>query len=293
MTDFLSDFAESLKAEDKAENTIKSYIRDLKHFARWFSQTNGEELSPEAITPIDVRDYKRYLMTVAKAKPATVNRRLAALRRLCRWAKAERLIEEDPSEGIRGVERERRLAPQSLDRKEVHALVRAVQRYGNRRDVAIIQVLRHTGLRVGELANLRLSDITLSARKGQIVVRWGKGGRYREVDLNADARRVIRNYLEVRPNAEDDHLFIGQRGQGLGVRAIESVVAKYARLAGLEGVTPHVLRHTFGKHLIDAGEDLVTVATLMGHSRLDTTAIYTRPSRRDMQRAVEKLAETE
>lgn len=159
--------------------------------------------------------------------------------------------------------------------------------------MAIIQVLRHTGVRVGELANLRQSDTVLSDRKGQIVVRWGKGGRYREINLNADARRAIREYLKVRPNAEDDHLFIGQRGQGLSVRAIESVVAKYARLAGLEGVTPHSLRHTFGKHLLDAGEDLVTVAALMGHSRLDTTAIYTRPSRRDIERAVERLAETE
>jgi len=142
---------------------------------------------------------------------------------------------------------------------------------------------------VSELANLTLSDLVMSERQGHIVVRWGKGGKYREVDLNADARRALREYLEVRPKVEDDHLFIGQRGQGLGVRAIESVVTKYARLAGLEGVTPHVLRHTFGKHLLDAGEDLVTVATLMGHSRLDTTAIYTRPSRADQRRAVERL----
>jgi len=138
---FLSDFAESLRREDRAENTIKSYIRDLEHFARWFAQSNGEPFTLEAVTPIDVKDYKQHLATVGGYKPSTVNRHLAAVRRLCRWARAERLIEEDPSENIGGMERQQRLAPKALDKKEVHALLRAAQRYGSKRDVAIIQIL--------------------------------------------------------------------------------------------------------------------------------------------------------
>ena len=98
-----------------------------------------------------------------------------------------------------GVGRQRPLAPKSLRRREVHALVRAAQRYGSKRDVAIVQVLRHTGVRVGELADLRLSDVALSVRRGQIVVRQGKGQKYREIALNADARRAIKDYLEERP----------------------------------------------------------------------------------------------
>jgi integrase/recombinase XerC len=293
MADYLSDFTESLRLEDKADNTIASYIRDLKHFACWFAQTNSEEFTLEGITPMDVKDYRRYLLVNAKAKPATVNRHLAALRRLCRWARGKGLIDDDPTEGVKGVEKERHLAPKSLNRNQVHALIRATQRYGNRRDVAIIQLLRNTGIRVSELANLRLSDLAISDRKGRIIVRWGKGGRYREIDLNADARQAISGYLEVRPNVADDHLFIDQRGTGLSARAIESLVTKYAGWAGLQGVTPHVLRHTFGKQLLDAGENLVTVATLMGHSRLDTTAIYTRPNAQDLGKALDKLAETE
>ena len=293
MADYLSDFTESLRLEDKADNTIASYIRDLKHFACWFAQTNSEEFTLEGITPMDVKDYRRYLLVNAKAKPATVNRHLAALRRLCRWARGKGLIDDDPTEGVKGVEKERHLAPKSLNRNQVHALIRATQRYGNRRDVAIIQLLRNTGIRVSELANLRLSDLAISDRKGRIIVRWGKGGKYREIDLNADARQAISGYLEVRPNVADDHLFIGQRGTGLSARAIESLVTKYAGWAGLQGVTPHVLRHTFGKQLLDAGENLVTVATLMGHSRLDTTAIYTRPNAQDLGKALDKLAETE
>jgi len=293
MTDILTEFAESLTREDKAANTIESYLRDLRHFAHWFSQNNGEDFSPALITPMDIKDYRRCMMVQKQAKPATVNRRLAALHRLCRWAKGKGLVEDDPTEGIKGVEKERLLAPKALTRNQAHALIRTVERHGSRRDLAIIEVLRHTGIRVGELARLRLADLSISDRKGTLVVRWGKGGKYREVGLNADVRKALSDYLKVRPEVADDHLFVGQRGNGLGVRAIEELVSKYARLAGIPDLTPHVLRHTFAKHLLDAGENLVSVAALMGHSRLDTTAVYTRPSALDLERAVDKLAEEE
>jgi integrase/recombinase XerC len=96
-------------------------------------------------------------------------------------------------------------------------------------------------------------------------------------------------YLEVRPRVVDTHLFVGQRGSGLTPRAVEKLVEKYARLAGLPDVSPHTLRHTFGKHALDAGVDLVTVSRLLGHQRLETTAIYTTPSAADLATAVAKL----
>jgi site-specific recombinase XerD len=104
-----------------------------------------------------------------------------------------------------------------------------------------------------------------------------------------DARQAITAYLKVRPVVSADHLFIGQRGQGISSRAVELLVTKYGRLAGLEDVTPHTLRHSFGKHALDAGADLVSVSALLGHQRLETTAIYTTPSQRDLQKVVEKL----
>jgi integrase/recombinase XerC len=120
-------------------------------------------------------------------------------------------------------------------------------------------------------------------------VRSGKGGKYRVVPLNLDARRALSSYPEVRPHVIDAHLFVGQRGRGLTPRAVEKLVEKYAHLAGLSGVSPHVLRHTFGKHALDAGVDLVTVSRLLGHERLETTAIYTTPSAADLDAAVRRL----
>lgn len=290
MTGYLTHFTETLRAEGRSENTIGSYLSDLKHFAEWFAQSNGEVFKPEAIAPIDVGQYKSYLQTVKGFKPSTVNRRLVAIKRLCRWARTQGLIEENPAAEIGGVPRQR-TPPKALTRREAARLVRMAQRHGNRRDVAILQLLRHTGIRVGELCDLSLEDLEISDRKGQITVRHGKGGRCREIPLNRDARRALRQYLEVRPKVEDRNLFIGQRGNGLRRAAVYDVVTKYARLASLQDVSPHTLRHTFGKLALDEGENLVTVAHLMGHSRLDTIAIYTQPSRRDLEEAVEKLAD--
>jgi integrase/recombinase XerD len=183
----------------------------------------------------------------------------------------------------------RRRAPKWLERREVDKLIRAIERYGNKRDLAIVLTLRHTGLRVSELANLQLSDVETSERKGSLTVRSGKGSKFRVLPLNVDVRRAIEAYQEVRPATPDTHLFIGRFGQGLKARAIENLVEKYARLAGLEGVTPHTLRHSFGKHTLDAGGDLVSVAALLGHQRLETTAIYTTPSQRDLEKAVDRL----
>jgi integrase/recombinase XerD len=100
---------------------------------------------------------------------------------------------------------------------------------------------RHTGIRVSELSSLMLADVETSERKGSLTVRSGKGGKFRVLPLNNDARRAIDAYRDVRPKIPDDHLFIGQRGQGISARAVELLVTKYGRLAGLEDVTPHTL----------------------------------------------------
>ena len=289
MTDFVDKFAEHLQAKEASPKTVVNYLADLRHFARWFAASNGQELALIEITPTDVREYRAYLLNVERRQPATVNRRLTTLRRLCAWARREGLLAEDPTEDVKGVEKVQ-MAPRSLEKKEVDRLIRYAERQGNKRNLAILQVLRHTGLRVSELCNLTLRDITLTERKGQVIVRSGKGSKYRVVPLNLDARKALGAYLAVRPKVvEADAIFIGQREEGLRPTGVYDIVVNYARGAGLENVSPHILRHTFGKHTLDAGENLVTVAALMGHARLDTTAIYTQPSERDLQKAVERL----
>jgi site-specific recombinase XerD len=281
-------FLQDLQRQETSPRTRDAYRLDLLHFAGWFARTVGEAFSPAAVTPTDVREYRGHLINVEKRQPATVNRRLAALRRFFQWAKAIGLAKELPTENVKGIASSPR-SPHWLDKRDVDRLIRTVERHGNTRDLAIVLTLRHTGIRVSELSSLTLGDVETSERKGSLTVRSGKGGKFRVLPLNADARRAIAAYLKVRPTVSADHLFIGQRGQGISSRAVELLVTKYGRLAGLEDVTPHTLRHSFGKHALDAGADLVSVSALLGHQRLETTAIYTTPSQRDLAKVVEKL----
>jgi site-specific recombinase XerD len=284
----LTAFLVELARQEAAKKTIVNYRSDLLSFARWFHDATGEEFAAAAVTPTDIRDYKAFLQTTRGCAPATVNRRLAALRKFFQWAVSDGSSSENPTLSIKGVQSVPR-GPRSLEKREVDRLVRAVEQDGSKRNLAILATLRHTGLRVGELCALRLSDVVLSERRGTATVRSGKGNKHRVVPLNVDVRKAIREYLDVRPKVADDHLFIGQRGEPLRPQGVELLVKQYAQQAGLEDVTPHVLRHSFARQALDSGTDLVTVATLLGHQRLETTAIYTKPSERDLAKAVERL----
>src|ERR671935_1472609 len=280
-------FLAELRRVGMAEKTIATYATDCTMFARWFSDSTGEPFRATSVTPTDILDYKAHLRTVQRRQAATVNRRLAALRKFFLWAQATGRITEVPTSSVKGVSAAPR-APKSLPKRDVDRLIREAQK-GNKRNLAIIQLLRHTGLRVGELCALRLSDIRTSERKGSVLVRSGKGDKDRTVPLNHDVREAVDAYLAVRPAAADDHLFLGQRGEPLQTDGVQLIVRKLARRAGLEKVTPHVLRHSFAKHVLDAGEDLATVSRLLGHERLETTAIYTEPTAADLEEAVAKL----
>ena len=280
-------FVADLRRQEVAAKTVASYQSDLTGFAHWFTNSTGEEFTTAAVTPTDVRDYKAHLRTIRRRQAATVNRRLAALRRFFGWAKATGRIRELPTEGVTGVPSAPR-SPKSLTKREVDRLLREAEKAQNKRNLAILLLLRHTGIRVGELCNLRLGDVTTSERKGSLLVR-GKGDKDRVLPLNADVRQALDAYRAVRPTVSDDHLFIGQRGEPLQPEAVQLIVRKYAQRAGLPGVTPHSLRHSFAKHVLDAGADLATVSRLLGHERLETTAIYTQPTTRDLDEAVRRL----
>lgn len=285
----LREFDSYLRSLDRSDNTIKSYKRDLVLFNNWFKLHNGEEAFPPNITPIDVREYKAQLQTVDNQKPASINRKLASLSVFCKWAKTQNLIADNPTENIREVQHSE-TAIRWLDKKEQYALIRVVQKDGSVRDKAIVSLLLHTGLRVSELSNLKVSDVEITDRKGKITVREGKGKKYRQIPLNNDARQVISALLEKRMETEDDgYLFAGQKSERLKPWGIQNVLRRYSYLAKLDDVTPHRLRHTFGKNLADAGVSIDQIAVLMGHSNIETTRRYTKPGETDLQEAVARL----
>jgi site-specific recombinase XerD len=283
-------YSKHLQTLGKSVHTVKAYTHDLTGFAQWFAQTTGDAFDPQAIGPRDIAEYRSYQLTRGK-KPATVNRRLVALQRFYQWAQKQGHTTNNPFESLEGVrvKQQQGIAPKWLDPHQQMALLRAVRKGKSSRDLAIIELLMKTGLRVSELIDLTLADVELAERAGKVIVREGKGGKYREVPLSKEVRYALETYLQQRSEDESQRLFLGQRGP-LNVPGVQYLMAKYAYQARLQDVTPHSLRHTFGKNLVDAGVSLEQVAALLGHESLDTVMIYTKPSHGDLEKAVRRAA---
>jgi site-specific recombinase XerD len=299
MNELLRDYRDYLHDQDRSEKTIRAYITDLRVFAEWFQSATSEPLLPENLTPLDIADYRNAMLQQGK-KPSTINRSLISISSLCQWAQQEGRIPSNPAEGIRSVAEEP-LGPRALERKEQLALLRTVRKSGKIRDLTIVSLFLHTGIRVSELCNLRINDIAVSKNRNMINIREGKGAKQRIVPLNSTAVNILKEYIEslnadksARFSAaalnESRFLFYGQKRQPLTTRGVRHLIKKYAYETKLKHVSPHVLRHTCAKNLIDAGQPIDRVAKILGHSNISTTSIYTMPTERDLQSTVESIS---
>ena len=287
----LAAFRDHLRASGRADRSIASYVGEARRFAEWAAAKYGE-FRPASVSALDVVEYREYLQSLKGHKggpmsPASVNKALAGLRVFFGWLASTGQVRENPAAGIKNAVVGGAPAPRWLDRRQQAALVHAVQDGGNLRDMAIFGLMLHAGLRIGEVCALERGDIEISERKGLVRVRRGKGNKYREVPLNKTVRKMLAAWLEKNP---DGPLFPNRYGKSLGVFGVEKLFKEYAYRAKLENVTPHTLRHTFCKNLIDMGVPIDQVAMLAGHSGLDTTKRYTAPSMADLQAAVDKVA---
>jgi integrase/recombinase XerC len=287
--DLLTQFKNELLRQEKSENTISSYIKRIEDFLIWLSD-RYDETDPTAITEIDVREYKSFCMNVKKYAPSGINQRLAAIKSYCDFLVGQDKLEYNPARKIKQVKIVKgKTAPDVLERNDYNKFKREFYKDNNKRNIAIFEVLSNTGIRVSELVNIEINDMDISERKGVLVVR-GKGNKYREVPLNNTARKAIQDYLEVRPANKENKLFIGERGP-ITRSTVWRILKKYAERVGLEdAIHPHTMRHQFATRLLrEKGIDLTTVKELLGHEDLNTTAIYTQPTRKEKQQAVETL----
>ncbi len=302
MDSLLAEFECYLAETDHAELTVGGYVGDVRRFLRWFEEAYPEPFSLPLLTSAVVRNYRQTLLDQGM-RPATINRQLASLAAFAHWA--QRLgylqVQRNPVLEVKAIP-QMPLAPRWLDKKEqtklLHAVTdeveRAMRRYPRLqvlvlRDAALVLLMLNTGLRLHEVEALKLSDLQITERGGKVIVRQGKGGKYREVPLNANVRRILHDYLNVRPKVASTMFFIGLHEEGVQGKTIRRAVARFAKLAGVEEVSPHTLRHTFAKALIDSGVGLEKVAALLGHSNLNTTRIYITAGQRDLEVAVEEL----
>ena len=296
----LDQWLKFLAAEGKSASTIAGYGRDLRHFTRWLQTTYGQLPDPAAVIRRDVADYQAWQQTTGKAAPATINRRLAALSRFFKWAVSQGHVAQDPTVLVKAVRLARR-QPKALGPADLRRLLRAVHQGGDVRDIALLELLAGTGLRVTEAVQLRRGDVQLHARSGQVTVRRGKHGVHRQVPLTAEVRGALAAYLERHPgqppdgdrppigDRPDEPLWTGQRGPLHDRGALFRIVKKYALAAGIADISPHTLRRTFATRYLQAHPgDVRNLAAILGHAGLDTVLIYTEPTAADLARRMEE-----
>jgi site-specific recombinase XerD len=287
-------FLASLARDDLAPATLRGYRYDLRHFLAWHQGVQDSAFAIVGLAEYELIAYRQH-MVAAGRRPATVNRRLDALRRLCRWAHGTGALAADAARDVRPMRTTRNQQPIGLTDIEVHALLRAAGASSHglaARNYAMVQLMLQAGLRVGEVATLRVADIIMSGRSGSVRIRHGKGLKAHEIPLNATVRHALKQYLEERhAPGKDAALYISSRDTAMPVRTIQAVIASLARRTRLKrvAVSAHTLRHTFALgYLRDNPGKLVELASLLGHDSLDTTAIYTRPSRDDVAADLER-----
>jgi len=283
----LAAYAVALAAAPLASQTRRTYASKVRQYLAWLAsaETDGDALNTTDGRDWAVRDYRTHLQVVLKRRPATVNSALAAIddlyiRRHLGPASAARL--ELPA-----------AAPRALSPKDQLRYLRAVQGSPSPRDQALALVPFYAGARISEIVSLDVDDVRVSARKGILRI-YGKGERVREIPIHPQLRTALTGWLDERPGwpgAEiTPALFLNQRGQRLSAKGAHDVITGLATAASLDDdATTHVLRHTFATTLVRGGTDLVIVAELLGHARLETTRGYTRPSAEDRIRALDLL----
>jgi site-specific recombinase XerD len=293
----------SLREDDRSESTLEEYSRDVMEFLAW-AKLEGNAFGAEVLSfsMTTAREYRQALID-KRLSPFTVNRRLGTVAQFLSWLEVPE--SQNPFRRLKRIEIER-VAPKALTRNEWNALRRAAESQISKDGglaLAVLSLCRHAGLRAGEVAALVVADVELGERSGRAVIRQGKGMKHRVVPLVLEAReglepwvnsreKICERYKQRNNGAEmpawlgavEGAFVFGQRGV-LTPRGINHITQRIWTAAGFEGALgPHALRHTFAKSALDPkayglSRDALPLPALqqaMGHSRIDTTSVYTK-----------------
>ncbi len=287
--DILADqFLDYLRIErGLADNTIEAYGRDL---VRFFQFLEDREFPLLEVTRNQIAEYVGALGQILSKR--SVARNISTIKTFFRFLVSQGMMKTSPARLLDTPRLSRRL-PEILSRREVELLLSRpdVSNSAGQRDLAMVEVLYATGLRVSELTGLKVLDINLEAG---FVRTMGKGARERIVPLGEKALTAIRTYLshgrlQMIKGANSPYLFLNLRGRPMTRQGFWKILKKYGLEAGIrKKITPHGLRHSFASHLLEAGADLRSVQIMLGHADISTTQIYTHVTRERLKEIFDK-----
>ena len=266
-----------------AEKTVSAYAADIRVYTEFLAGVGLDE--PNAITRDLVLEHLLALKKDGLA-PKSLARHLSAIRRFHAFLREEGIVRNDITETFE-TPRAGRSLPHVLSREEVERLLRAPDPDDEfyTRDTALLEVFYACGLRISELAALRMNQVSLEEGAVRIL---GKGSKVRLVPLGAMAAKRLKLWLPDRQALSplDDSVFISKRRKGMARSTVWRIIKNYARIANIrQNVTPHMLRHSFATHMLDNGADLRAVQEMLGHADIATTQIYTHVSVDRLRRA--------
>ena len=268
----VDNFLYFLKKElNYSDYTIKNYQLDLTDFFKYVDKSNIDFLS---IENIHVRGYLKYLDT-CNLKNSTISRRISALRTFYNYLLEKGLVKSNIFLNVKNPKLEKKL-PNYLNYTEIEELLASIDTKtdeGLERRL-LIEMFYSTGCRVGEMVNVKISDIDFSSKTIKVM---GKGSKERIVYYGDYASKYLEDYLKKKD--KKGYLFTNKRGEKLTIEEVEYIVRDIMKHISIKThVTPHTLRHTFATHLLNNGADIRTVQELLGHANLSTTGIYTHVS---------------
>jgi integrase/recombinase XerC len=250
-----------------SEHTTLNYAVDLSQFADYLEGLGID--GPKGVESAHIRGFLRDVVGFGYARSSAA-RKLSAIRSWLRFLQERGEITSNPAAGVRGPRLPGRL-PRAISREDVEALLeKGPSGREACRDQAAMELMYGSGLRVAETAALRWEEVDLDERWIRVM---GKGEKERLVPMGRFAVKALRDWKACCPVASD-HVFPGTRGGHITVRTLHRAVLKAASRAGLSGVTPHVLRHSFATHMLEGGANLRVLQELLGHESLVTTQKY-------------------
>lgn len=263
LTDFLNKFVNNLAAKKRANATILAYKKDVAQLIEFLTKEGKTSFSQ-----VSTDDLKNFLKRLSsKFTPKTISRKINAIKTFYRFLLSEKIILQDVSSPIIHPKYEDK-QPRILSRLEYRALRDACRE--DPRTAAIVEVLLQTGIRIGEIANLRLEDI----KEKSLYIKPYESREGREVPLNKAAKAALSHYLSVRPKTKETIVFITKNGKPLLVRNIRSTIDRYFKKAGVKDACVNDLRHTFIYHQLIAGAPLSLISKIVGHKRQTSTKKY-------------------
>lgn len=264
-------------------HTIKSYSNDLQQFYLFLDEHFGfEHITPDQITRQRLRLFLAQLKK-QNFQPTSLNRKIASLKSFFKFLFIHKHIRNNPAAGLYSLRSEKKIPiPLNYDQiKKAISLIDTTTVLGLR-DRTIFELFYGTGIRLSELANLKIADVDFM---NSLIRVLGKGKKERLLPLGQMAIQAMKNYLSRRlellqqsKSKDTQYIFLNKYGSKLSERSIQRRVARYLRFVSATGTHPHNLRHSFATHLLDEGADLIAVKELLGHSSLATTQIYTHVS---------------